>query len=372
MDKSWRPRVTEPGYAGALVESYFLKLNDPARRWACWIKYTFLTRAGGQPPVGDCWFIFFDRERRSGRTVVGGKESFDFQNCRLPARSRPDSGGPPGGLGRLARLGRGREDSSAAAGGAEEEEIHIGDNLLSPGTARGRLEGGRFLWSLEFASRTRPLVLLPSPFYSALVPTSKLTTPLPDGTASGTIRVGGYTISCRDVQLSLGHNWGRRHSDSYVWAQAAATEGEEPFFFEGCGVPADYPTSCESPRRAPRLTVGKVRSGYRELAFNSPYSLAASTSRTGRDWWRFEMKNTSWLLRGEVTLRRGLVAGLRYVQPDGAIRSCLNSMMADAELSLLYRPTPRRVEPVRTVRVEGAAALEFLTPRLDHGITMVA
>jgi hypothetical protein len=355
--------VQDRAFARGLVESYFLKLTEPAGKWAAWIKYTFLVRAGRFAPLGECWMIFFDREAPSGRRLLAAKESFDLQHCRISG---------------------------------EETEIQIGANLLTPGLAMGSLDAGSFSWKLGFRpggdigqrpplglrsgpaandhrepSRSgAPFQLLPDLFYSPAIPTTKLTTPFPQALASGRIAVPGREIAFENLPLALGHNWGRKHTDSYVWGQLRAETGAGPLFFEGVSVPAAFGPA-EQAGPLPRLTLGRVRLGEREIPFAGPWSWAMNRARMEGGSWQFELKNPGWQLKGVLSLDRELTAGLRYLQPDGAIRCCLNSMLASGRIALEKRHGGSS-EPVVEAEVEHTAALEFLTPSLGHGITMLA
>jgi len=339
MDNLWKAKVRDLAYSRGLVESYFIKLNEPTGAWAAWIKYTFLVRSGRFDPVGECWFIFFDRRKRAARRVLAAKESFDLQSCRI--------------------VGDGTD-------------IRIGANVLTPGICSGELESGRCSWKLSFSAEGEPFVLLPSLFYSRAAPTTKLTTPFASARASGAIRVGDKELSFEDFPMSLGHNWGRKHTDSYVWGQVPLSTREGPLFFEGCSLPADVAGAGSAVSRSPLLTAGKLRFSGEDISFSGPHSLLANTARVQMGQWKFEMRNLMWLLRGEMSFEPEFVAGLRYLQPDGGVRSCLNSMMASARLELHRRRGPRKTELVLEAATDNLAALEFLTANLDHGFPILA
>lgn len=337
MDKYWKPRVLDIRYGRGLVESYFIKLNEPSGRWAAWLKYTFLIRKGRFDPLGECWFILFDREAKKGRQVWGGKETFDLQGCGF---------------------------------GGENTEISIGDNLLTPGLCIGELKNPSVFWNLSFGSVEKPFMLLPGALYSPLAPTTKLTTPFARASATGTIQLPGRLLRFTEIPMSLGHNWGRKHSDSYVWGQARLAGAQGDLFFEGSSLPAKVPRDSKS--AVPLLTVGKVRHGDEDISFAGPQSWLANSARLSMGRWDFELRNANWLLRGEFTWDPRLVAGLRYLQPDGGIRSCLNSMTSAARLELLRRRGASHTDRVAVAHQDHSAALEFLVPDLDHGFPMLA
>jgi hypothetical protein len=334
MDRYWHPVVTDLAYRPGMVESYFLKLHDPAGDLAVWIKYTFLRRARGHQPLGEVWCILFDR-----RAV------------------REGSGAPP------VRAEKASHDLLSVDALETKGEIVIGGNLLTPGLASGLLPGVR--WRFSFAPVGQPLTLLPGPCYSPWVPTSKLTTPVPAARATGILELPEGTVEFTDWHLSLGHNWGRRHTDSYVWGQVGQETDRGRFFFEGLSLPADPVAGGQ-----PRVTVGKVRLAGEEIDFSGPTSWARNRAEVASGRWELDMSNRGWRLIGQLHWDPRLVAGLRYLQPDGGIRCCLNSMVADGVLALHRREGGADRELVR-IEVQGTAALEFLTPRLDHGFAML-
>lgn len=215
----------------------------------------------------------------------------------------------------------------------------------------------------------RPFSLLRSPFYSPLIPTNKLTTPYAGTIANGEIEVGGRTLRVTGFPLSLGHNWGRKHADSYAWGQLQAGPDAVPLFFEGCSVPG--PVDWQSKESvAARLTLGKVRLNGKDISFNGLRSMRLNTGRVEPGRWSFAMRNLRWLLKGELHWDPTLVVGLRYIQPAGAIHSCLNSMLASGSLTLSKTGKTGRRRVVQEVEVRRLAALEFLTPTLDHGFSL--
>ena len=242
---------------------------------------------------------------------------------------------------------------------------------MTSGRSSGEFAGGEIAWSLNFASAMRPLYLLKGPFYSPLAPTSKLTTPFPGTVADGEIEVCSKTLRVEGFPLSLGHNWGRRHTGSYAWGQLQASPDSTPLFFEGCSIPAPVDWRSQEGGAA-RLTVGKVRLGGKEIAFNGLRSMRRNTGLVEPGRWSFEMRNLRWHLKGELHWDPALVAGLRYIQPSGAIHSCLNSMMASGTLTLSKKGRTGRLRVVQEVEVRRQAALEFLTPTLDHGFNLLA
>lgn len=331
MDSRWQPYVWDDAYRGGMVESYFLRLNSPDDDWAAWIKYTYLRPRGAAPPVGECWFIFFDPAATGSDRIRAWKENFEVT--------------PPA-------INNGR--------------ISMGPNSLLPGSSCGAL-AGEVRWDLDLKGLERSSALLAAPFYSASVPTTKLTTPIPVGTATGRIEVGNRVLELSAVPLALGHNWGHRHTPSYVWAQANGEGPAGKLFFEGAGIPAPL----QNGGGKPKLTVGKVRFNDQEIEFNLPHSLLANSSRVEFGRWSLELRNLRWRLSGEFHWDDALVAGLCYEQPDGDALSCLNSMCASATMKLLRNRLFGGTDLVAELSVEGRAALELVTADAGHGVGML-
>jgi hypothetical protein len=314
-----------------MVESYFLRLNSPADDWIVWIKYTYLRAHGQRDVTGECWLIFFDPRASGSNQIRAWKETFAVFE---PAVS----------------VGR----------------IELGGNLLVPGSAMGNLSG-EVSWELKFRGVAAPSALLAAPFYSPAMPTTKLTTPIPMGIASGSVEIGGRQLQLTDVPISLGHNWGHRHTPSYVWGQISGQTGQGPIFFEGAGIPAPLAVG----RGRPKLTVGRARFDGRDIDFNLPHSILANSSTVELGVWSFEMRNVRWRLAGEFRWDHALVAGLHYEQPDGDMVSCLNSMCAEATLKLSRKRLTGGADVVAELHTNSRAALEFVTPEPGHGVEML-
>jgi hypothetical protein len=332
MDARWQPKVWDKAYRKGMVESYFLRLNSPVDEWTVWIKYTYLRLHGQHDGKGECWLVFFDPTVSGSNRIRAWKETF--------AALQP-----------------------AVNGG----RIQLGTNVLVPGSAMGNL-GGEVSWELEFRGTDAPSALLAAPFYSPAMPTTKLTTPIPTGIASGSLEIGGRQLQLTDVPLSLGHNWGHRHTPSYVWGQVSGRTGHGELFFEGAGIPA--PLS-NGPGK-PKLTVGRGRFDGKEIDFNLPHSLLANYSLVEPGRWSFEMSNLRWRLSGAIHWDKSLVCGLRYEQPNGEAVSCLNSMCAEATLKLSRKRLTGGADVVAELHVENRAALEFVTADDGHGVEMLA
>lgn len=73
-------------------------------------------------------------------------------------------------------------------------------------------------------------------------------------------------------------------------------------------------------------------------------------------------------MSGRISADRDAFVGLRYDNPPGSVKHCLNTQIARADLTIRGRRTGR-TKPLPT---DNRALLEILTSDTDHGITMRA
>jgi hypothetical protein len=168
-------------------ESYFLRACDPAGGRGIWLRYTVLITGspgsgrGGAPPRGELWCTWFDRQAGPPR------------HARVEA-GVPRSPGEPWISMRDSTFGR-----SAAVGA-----------LSAPGLSAR--------WSLRYRAADRPLLHLPARWmYRARTPKTKLAAPCPVATFDGEFDVDGRRIVVDGWPGMVGHNWGERHAESWVW-----------------------------------------------------------------------------------------------------------------------------------------------------------
>jgi hypothetical protein len=95
--------------------------------------------------------------------------------------------------------------------------------VAGPGRFAGEavLSGQAVQWDLAVTADGPALRhLRPAPLYGAPLPRTKLEAPVPHGSLSGTLRVGGTTVEVAGWPGTVGHNWGSEHADSWVWLHA--------------------------------------------------------------------------------------------------------------------------------------------------------
>jgi hypothetical protein len=71
-------------------------------------------------------------------------------------------------------------------------------------------------------------------------------------------------------------------------------------------------------------------------------------------------------ISGRIQAPAAAFVGLTYPNPPGGTKTCLNTKLASAEITV-----QRRGRPSRTLVTKHRAAFEILTDRSDHGVPVV-
>ncbi len=331
MDERSKINLTiwQPDNRRGHIESYFLKINDPAQGKALWLKFTLLSPKGDpKATVGEVWAIVFDD--RNPENITAFKETYPVEDCQL-ARER--------------------------------FFLSFGASSLEPGRTAGKLRGagGDLTWDLRFSDGEAPLI----PFrygwmYTAKIPKSKTKTPYPASRFSGSFTLHGTTTELRDAPGMQGHNWGSEHSHLYAWAHCSAFEGHgDDTFFEGY---------------SSRIKVGGMVTPYLSNAFlsvrgkryllNTPGSFISKDILVENNHWKFTVVGKTHSIRGDIHAPTEKFIALKYYNPDGSLSYCLNSKIADAVIELLDASGKviERLESKRTT------ALEVLVKDANHGV----
>lgn len=179
-----RPRTPHVALDGAMYESHYLKVADPAGGRALWVRQTALKRPGA-PARGTVWVTVFDRSSDAGGPLAR-RETF--------AEPLIDPG-----AGAWARFG-----------GAE----------IGPGHAAGTRE--EVTWDLTWRDEAPPSPYLPSErLYDRPFPRSNGIALVPSMRATGLVRVGAHAWELDGWPGMVGHNWGTDHAAHWVWMHAA-------------------------------------------------------------------------------------------------------------------------------------------------------
>jgi hypothetical protein len=307
-------------------ESYFTRANHPERALAFWIRYTmFAPRGTSEGAVGELWAVYFDGEKRK---ITALKEVLPFARCRF-ARHGLD-----------VRVGESTLDDRALSGAAT-----MGDQ--------------RIAWSLAYRASESPLLLLPERLYRTPFPKAKALVGSPLAHFDGTLEINGQRIEVSDWVGSQNHNWGEKHTDRYAWGQVAGFDDAPDAFFECATARIKL-----GPVLTPPMTPMVLRYQGEEYRLSS---LVQTLRATGKyDYFTWELASHARHVSIEATFRaqREDFVALRYPNPPGGDKTCLNSKLAGCELVL--KVSGKKPVIMRTTR---RAAFEILTDDQGHGVT---
>ena len=333
----------QPGTAGGFYESYFQRANHPTRPLAFWIRYTiFCPKGRPNDAIGELWAIYFDGERNTH--VVAKSEfpvgQFVFSREGLNAR--------------------------------------IGEAILEPGGLQGRAEsrGHRIDWDLSYKDGQRPLFLLDPWLYDFWFPKAKALVGVPLARYDGRLVVDGRDVDIDGWVGSQNHNWGSAHTDLYAYGQVAGFDHAADSFLEVSTARVKV-----GPLRTPLLTTLVLRHGGEEFALNTiAQALFRASGRFGfvsaKDCrptdvgrhsdaavWTFRSHRKGVSVEGEIAAPKEAFVGLRYHNPPGGQKWCLNSKIASCRLTL-----SREGQPPEVLETRNRAAFEILTDDLGHGV----
>jgi hypothetical protein len=316
-----KPMFPAAGAQEGMYESFYLRAVAPERPLGVWIRHT-VHKCAGMAPTGSIWCTVFDARRDSPFMVKSTSASVEV---------------PSGGW------------------------ISIGgDAVFGPGFAEGRC--GEAEWSLRFSSAEAPLRhLRPDWLYKLPLPRTKLTSPAPAATFTGSVTIpGSEPIALEGWPGMVGHNWGSEHAERWIWLHGIDF-AEEP------GAWLDIALG--------RLLIGRrmtpwVANGVLSLdgVRHRLGGLLASRPRVEESVLGCSVRLMS--RRGptiELRARNppGLAAGWRYADPDGGEHDVVNCSVAALELDVL---SPGR--PMRRLSSSHGGTYELGMREHDHGIPL--
>ena len=325
----WNAARFVPGSAAGHYESWFLRANHPSRPLGFWIRYTiFCPAARPAAAVGELWAILFDGE--TGR-IAAVKQEHPIAQCRFS------------GSGLAVRIG-----------GAELSDR----SLVGAASLRDR----RIAWQLAYAGHEPPLLLLPRALYGRSFPRAKAVVPLPGAVFDGWLELDGARLAIDGWRGSQNHNWGSRHTDRYAWGQVAGFDGAPEVFLECSTARVKL-----GPLWTPWMTLVALRVEGRELAIHSLVRAARARSRIDGLHWSFDTRAPGVRIRARFEARASAFVGLRYANPPGGEKLCLNSKLADCELVV-----EEDGRPARRFHTAQRAAFELLGDAALPGVPIVA
>jgi hypothetical protein len=322
----WNAARYQPGMTAGHYESWFQRANDASGRRAFWIRYTiFAPRGRPDDAVGELWAIVFDRE---AARIVAVKQVHPIAACAF-ARDRLD--------------------------------VAIGAARLDDGVLHGAAawHGHTIAWDLRYAGGQAPLLFLPERLYAAPVPKAKTLVGRPLARFTGTLTIDGEPLAIDDWVGSQNHNWGRRHTDRYAWGQVAGFD-EAPDAFLECSTARIK----IGPLMTPRLSPVMLRLGGETLAWNGLARAIRARGHYAPYDWRIETSGTAGDIAISIRAAAADFVALRYDNPPGGVKICLNSKIARCELTLRRRGTT-------TVLHSSRAAFEILDDTAPPGVQPV-
>jgi hypothetical protein len=315
--------VYRPGQLAGHYESFYQRANHPDRPLAFWLRYTiFAPKGDPSAAVGELWAVAFDGE--SGQHAVA-KEEFPLGQCRFS------------------------DDRFA---------VRVGEAELGPGHLTGA--AGDINWDLHYEGAEPPLLLLPARLYAGGFPKAKSLVPLPSARYSGRYSVAGHTIDVDGWIGSQNHNWGSRHTDRYAFGQVAGFDGHPETFLEA----ATAKTTLVGPLSTPWATTLVLRHGGAQHSIVSLRRAVRAKASYGYFHWDFATADAAVEISGRISAPDEAFVGLRYRNPPGGTKHCLNTKIAQAELTIRDRATGR----VEVLRSAHGALFEILTSDSAHGV----
>jgi hypothetical protein len=115
------------------------------------------------------------------------------------------------------------------------------------------------------------------------------------------------------------------------------------------------------------MTLAVLRLEGEQYALNSMSQGLRADGRFEYFTWRFDTRTDRARLRGEISAPPEWFVGLRYDNPPGGQKTCLNTKLARCQLTL-----ERPGQPTRRLLAQHRAAFEILTDDSRHGIQVVA
>ncbi len=331
--EKWKAQCNFTQYRGQKAghyESYFLRANHPKEAQAFWIRYTIFSPKGHpEQALAELWGMWFSGEAgkhtaiKSEQPLVGAQYSpthfsLDFHGATL--------------------------NSNSAKGAAKSPK-------------------GEIRWDLTFEGGQDPLFLFPLSSYELPFPKAKSLVSQPMVTFKGSITINGEKHKVDGWVGSQNHNWGERHTDSYAWGQVAGFDNAPDSFLEvGSGK-----LKIIGPIATPYLTPLVLRHNGKEYALNAWENILTAKAGVRYYDWNFATENSEVKVEGYIRADAKDFVGLTYYNPPGGNKYCLNSKIAECEVTVTEKS---RIGLTFTLTTKNRAAFEILTDDENHGINM--
>jgi hypothetical protein len=208
-----------------------------------------------------------------------------------------------------------------------------------------------------------PVLLLPLKLYKGRFPAAKSLVSLPMARYSGRLSVNGESIDVSNWLGSQNHNWGIRHTDLYAWGQVAGFDTHPESFLEVATAKLRL-----GPFWTPPITPLVLRHGRKEYALTGLVQAVKARGSFGYFTWEFRSETEEVEIEGVISAPRQAFVGLKYYNPPGGSKHCLNSKIAGCKLRLRDKVAGTN----EILETKSRAAFEILTDHHDHGIEISA
>ncbi|MCE9600485.1 MAG: hypothetical protein K8S54_21180 [Spirochaetia bacterium] len=316
-----------PGQIQGHYESFFQRANHPELPLAFWIRYTiFNPHKQPENAIGELWAIYFDGQTGQHTAV---KSEFPMSECSFDQKSF---------------------------------NVKVSDSILSDGKLRGDAvhSNGKIEWDLSFTTDHQPLFDFPLSMYQAALPRAKVLVGHPLARFNGNLKVNGRSIPIENWIGSQNHNWGSKHTDHYAWGQVAGFQKFPETFLELATARLKI-----GPIWTPAMTPIVLRHRGKEYRLNSLIETLRRAS-FGYFWWDFQANTPEIQIKGQIRATRNDFICLKYYNPPGGFKYCLNSKIASCHLEI---KTPDRLS-ADILDSSHNAAFEILTDSDDHGLSL--
>lgn len=324
----WNAARFVAGSPAGHYESWFQRANDASGRRAFWIRYTIFSPADHpEDAVGELWAIVFDRQTRR---IVAVKDVVPIDECRFSRHSL---------------------------------DVAIGHARLDDAQLRGEASanGHTIAWDLRYGGGLDPLLVLPARLYGTALPRAKVLVGRPLARFAGTITVDSERLDIVDWVGSQNHNWGSRHTDRYAWGQVAGFD-EDPTAFLECSTARIK----LGPVWTPWLSPAVLHLRGETLRWNGLWTAARADGHydVRRREWTIATAGSAGQLAVHLIAEPTDFVALRYGNPSGGTKICLNTKIARCEVTLVRGGETLRLTSAR-------AAFEILEDHVDDVVPEV-
>ena len=322
----------ELGQQSGHYESYFMRANHPKKPKAFWIRYTIFS-PHGQPDeaIAELWGIYFSQE---DKLHVAVKTELPIDQAKFSADS-----------------------FNICFDKAVLDDRHL-KGLSSKG-------GHTLQWDMEYKGTDDPLFFFPMKLYQTPLPKAKALVSRPMACFDGELKVDDTLIKVANWIGSQNHNWGLKHTDLYAWGQVAGFDTHPDSFLEVATARLKI-----GPLWTPFLTFLVLRHNGIEYKLNTlRQSYRAKGSFRYFDW-DFSSEDSQLKIEGRISATAEDFVGLRYYNPPGGIKHCLNTKIAACELRVTN--LAKDGDNTEILETRSRAAFEILTDDTQHGIELYA